>query len=151
MSNDELRLERTFKAPRERVFDAWTDPSIMARWFGPANTAVDQCELEPRVGGRYRLVVRAGEGKTNEVSGEYRTIRRPSMLVFTWAWTQADGSRGHEYTIEVGFAETPQGTRLTLVQHAFVDAEQRANHQHGWQGSFDKLDEQLAAAESQRA
>jgi uncharacterized protein YndB with AHSA1/START domain len=148
MSKNELRIERTFLAPRERVFDAWTSPETLGRWFGPPMTSVDVSEVDAKVGGRYRLAVRDPDKKSHEVSGVYRTVTRPSRLVFTWAWTQDDGSRGHEYTVEVAFADAPGGTRVTLVQRAFVDAGQLASHDHGWGGSFDKLEELLARAEA---
>jgi uncharacterized protein YndB with AHSA1/START domain len=85
--NDDLilRQSRSFAAPRERVFRAFTAPSQLAKWWGPKGFTVPACTLEVRVGGAWRTVMRSPEGKDHIVSGVYREITPPARLVFTWA------------------------------------------------------------------
>ena len=80
--------------------------------------------------------MRAPDGKRVTVSGVYRVIDKPRRLVFTWAWHQDDGSRGHETEVTVTFAPAPGGTRLKLVQQTFQSQEVRDRHRQGWTSSF---------------
>src|SRR5262245_4789238 len=83
-SAHEIRLTRLFDAPRELVFDAMTKPEHVARWWGQLGDgySVPVCEIDLRVGGKWRFVSRHPQGEA-EFYGEYREIVRPSRLVFT--------------------------------------------------------------------
>jgi uncharacterized protein YndB with AHSA1/START domain len=83
--------------------------------------------------------MRSPEGKLLTVSGVYRKIEPPRRLVFTWAWEDDTGARGHETEISVSFEPTPGGTRLVLVQQSFESKEARDGHNKGWSSSFDRL------------
>jgi uncharacterized protein YndB with AHSA1/START domain len=134
-----LRLERLIAAPPERVFELWTDPELLARWFGPEGYDIPSHALDVRPGDRWRTTMRSPEGKLHTVSGVYRVIDKPRRLIFSWAWDQDDGSRGHETEVTVTFEPTPGGTRLRLMQQAFQDREARDSHGKGWSSSFDCL------------
>ena len=93
-----LRMTRTFDAEPARVFAAWTDPQAFGSWFGPAGMKTVLCEVDPKVGGAWRLM---GEGKEipgrhepgvvrPTVSGKYLEIEPPNRLVFTFAWHEKD-------------------------------------------------------------
>src|SRR5260221_12772900 len=99
-----LVIERVFKASPERVFNAWTDPAVLVKWWGPIGFTTPEFEFDLRSGGKWRTVMRAPDGSTHPVSGVYREIRPPTRLVITWAWEEADGRRGHENEVEVTFA-----------------------------------------------
>ncbi len=134
-----LRLERLIAAPPERVFDLWTEPDLLVQWWGPEGYDVPAHALDVRPGGAWRTTMRSPEGKRVSVSGVYRVIDKPRRLVFTWAWDQDDGARGHETEVTVTFEAAPGGTRLKLVQQTFQSAEVRDNHDRGWSSSFDCL------------
>jgi len=140
-----LRLERIIRAPVQRVYDAWIVPEQLAAWWGPEGVSIPDHAMDVRPGGKWRTVMKRPDGNTLEVSGVYRTIEK-NKLVFTWAWTQADGSRGHETEVTVTFEPVPGGTRLVLVQQVFQSQEQRDNHGKGWASSFDSLEKWIAPA-----
>ena len=73
------------------------------------------------------------------MSGVYNTIDPPRRLVFTWAWDDDDGVRGHETQVTVPLEPTPGGTRLRLVQEDFQNREVRDLHNGGWSSSLNKL------------
>jgi uncharacterized protein YndB with AHSA1/START domain len=76
-SDRELVIQRIFDAPRARVFDAWTKVEHVVNWFGPSEFTAPFCEIDFRVGGSYRICMRAPEGEDHWVSGEYREIVEP--------------------------------------------------------------------------
>ena len=80
-----LTIRRRLPAPPSLVFQAWTDPDRFGRWFGPPGAELVEAEMEPRAGGRYRILMRAG-GEEHGVGGVYREVVPDERLVFTWAW-----------------------------------------------------------------
>jgi uncharacterized protein YndB with AHSA1/START domain len=86
VQTEQLRLERTFAAPREEVFRAWTEPEVLRRWWAAAPTwECPVAETDVRVGGRYRLTMRDPDsGKEHTVGGEYVAVESPQRLVYTW-------------------------------------------------------------------
>jgi uncharacterized protein YndB with AHSA1/START domain len=140
-----LRLERTFKAPARAVFEAWTSADMLRRWW-PAGSGWETpvAEIDVRVGGRLRLVMRSPDGEEFGGSGEYVEITPPERLVFTWTWA---GHAAHEGTqlIEVELAEGHDGTTtVVLTNRGLKDEEARRAHRQGWEASFDNLDRVLA-------
>ena len=82
-----LKVRRTFQAPRERVFRAWTDPIELGRWFAPSeeySTLVP--ELDLHVGGKYVVEMHHKGGNVHRVSGTYQEIKPPEKIAFTWRW-----------------------------------------------------------------
>jgi uncharacterized protein YndB with AHSA1/START domain len=139
MNDRVLEIERLIPAPPERVFDYWTEPELLARWFGPEGCDVPTRNLDVRPGGTWRTTIRSPEGKLRTVSGVYNHIDRPRRLVFTWGWDDDNGVRGHETEVTVTLEPTPGGTRLKLVQQLFQTSEARSLHNAGWTSSFNKL------------
>src|SRR5512136_1803719 len=84
--NLQLVVEHTFPSPRPRVYQAWTDPVLMEKWFAPAGRQAVGVEAEMVVGGSYRIGMRGPDGKVDVVAGKYVEILPPERLVFTWAW-----------------------------------------------------------------
>lgn len=79
-----LQIKRTFAAPREKVFQAWTDPAALKRWFGPSDDfSTPVAEVDLRVGGRYRIHMKSPDGQPHTVHGVYREVTPPAKLVFT--------------------------------------------------------------------
>lgn len=136
-----VELKRVFQAPRERVFDAWTNGDALAAWFGPQGLSTRIDTFNPRPGGRYRFVME-GEGEY-PVGGEFLEIVPPERLSFTWAWERGDYA-GVETVVEVTLAETAGGTELTLVHRRLLNDEACDKHRQGWTSSFGCLEEFLA-------
>ena len=140
-----LRLERTFKAPARAVFDAWTSAEALRRWW-PAGPDWDTpvVEVDVRVGGRLRLVMRSPDGQEFGGGGEYVEVTPPHRLVFTWKW-DGDWAKGAQ-VVEVDFAEQANGaTTVVMTNRGLEDEESQRSHRDGWQASFDNLDRVLAA------
>jgi uncharacterized protein YndB with AHSA1/START domain len=138
-----LRLSRSFAAPRDRVFRAFTAPTQLVKWWGPKGFTVPACTMDVRAGGAWRTVMRSPEGREHIVSGTYREIKPPARLVFTWGWEE-DGARGHETVVTIELFETPGGTRLELTHERFESEDSLNQHRHGWIGCLDCLEEALA-------
>lgn len=143
MNDNVLEMERLIPVPPQRVFEYWTEPELVAKWFGPGDFDVPSSQLDLRPGGKWRTTIRSPEGKLRTVSGVYNTIDPPRRLVFTWAWDDDNGVRGHETQVTVTLEPTPGGTRLRLVQEDFQNREIRDRHNGGWASSLGKL-QQLA-------
>jgi uncharacterized protein YndB with AHSA1/START domain len=141
-----LRLERTFSAPAQDVFDAWTSSEGLRRWW-PAGPDWDTpvAEVDARVGGALRLVMRSPKGEEFGGSGEYIEIDRPRHLVFTWTWDDQD-RRESRQLVEVEFRDRGDGTTsVVLTNRGLPDEQSKRAHREGWQASFDNLDRVLAA------
>jgi uncharacterized protein YndB with AHSA1/START domain len=131
-----LRMERVIAATPERLFELWTDPEELAKWWGPEGFTTPTYSMDVRPGGRWHTTMRRPDGTEHVVSGIYRAIEPPKRLVFTWGWDDDAGMRGHETEVTVTFEPAPGGTRMMLVQQTFVDADSRNRHEHGWGSSF---------------
>ncbi len=134
-----LEITRRFEAPPECVFDAWLSKA-WGSWIGPRTIRGEVTLLEPKVGGRYRIVMHRPDETTLAVEGVYREIERPTRLVLTWVWQ--DGSV--ETVITLSFRPAGTGTEMTIRHEGFSSAERRDSHVNGWNGSFEKLDALLA-------
>jgi uncharacterized protein YndB with AHSA1/START domain len=137
-----VRIERTFAASPEDVFDAWTSPDVMRRWFHPApDWDTPEAEVDLRVGGKVRVVMRRPDGTEAEAQGEYTLIDRPNRLVMTWTF---DDDPSNEQLIELSFEESDGSTRVLMVNSG-ISSDERRNGQHeGWHGCLDELEGVLA-------
>jgi len=140
-----LRLERTFAAGAEDVFDAWTNPEVLRRWWA-ANADWDSpgCKVDLRVGGRYVLRMRNPEtGDVHVVEGEYQEIERPRRLVYTWSWV-GGSNPGHVSLVAVSFAaETDRRTRVTLEHSGLPSGDSQRNHEKGWIETLANLERRI--------
>ncbi len=143
MSDTELRLERLIAAPPDRVFAQWVEPALLVKWWGPEGYDVPAHSLDVRADGKWRTTMRSPEGKLFIVSGVYRKIEPPRLLVFTWAWENESGAPGEETEVSVAFAPAPGGTKLTLSQKTFATVETRDRHAQGWNSSLECLAQQF--------
>ena len=132
-----LRLRRTFQAPRERVFRAWTSAEEVKRWKGPGPLNVRVAEIDLRVGGRYRVHMRGPDGAEHRLVGEYREVDAPKKLVYTWSW-EDDREMG-ETIVTVEFLDRGASTDVILTHDLFPNEEICSRHEAGWTGSFEKL------------
>lgn len=144
-----LVMERVFDAPRELVFQAWTDPKHVAQWWGPKGFTNPVCELDVRPGGAILIHMRGPDGVVYPTKGVYREIVSPERLVFTnSAFEGEEGNSQLEVLTTVTFGEHNGKTKLTLravvVKSTPEVAAALAGMEEGWNQSLDRLAEDLA-------
>jgi uncharacterized protein YndB with AHSA1/START domain len=138
-----VRIERTFAASAEDVFDAWTSPEVMRRWFHCAHDwATPEAEVDLRVGGKVRVVMRKPDGTEVEAQGEYTLIDRPHRLVMTWTF---DDDPSNEQLIELTFSESGGSTTVLLVNSGISTDGRRDAQDWGWRGCLGELERMLAS------
>jgi len=139
-----LQIKRTFAAPRERVYRAWTDAKQFALWFHPTaeySTVITRLDL--RNGGNYSLEMHHKGGNVSRLAGTYKEVKPPEKLVFTWRWQRED--RAPETLVTVEFHDLGESTEVCLTHTNFTNPEDRNKHNEGWTGCFGVLEEYLAS------
>jgi len=150
MANEEqeLVLTRVFDAPRELVFNVWTDPKQVAQWWGPRGFTNPVCDLDVRPGGAIRIHMRAPDGTVYPMTGVYNEVVEPERLVFTSAALDADGNPMFEVLTTVIFVEqgskTKQILRARVIKTTAQAAPYIAGMEQGWTQSLERLAEFLA-------
>ncbi len=148
-SDTSLRITRRLAAPRAKVFRTWTDPEALKRWFAPSDDySTWQAEVDLRVGGTYRIQIKAPDGAIYSVKGTYKDVQPTERLVFSWAWTGSGcGWRGlmefYETLVTIELRTVPEGTELTLTHEFFPTAEERDRHRSGWTACLTRLSKAL--------
>ena len=139
-----LTTRRVLKASPARVFRAWTEPAQLRRWFAAGEGfTTPVAEVELRVGGRYRLGMRApGSPEVLMVTGEYQEITPPERLSFTWQWEGAAPEEAPTL-VTVMFKAHDQGTELILTHERFSNVASRDQHAAGWVACLDQLEQAL--------
>lgn len=140
----ELTLKRFIRAPREKVFDAFVHAEQAKHWMCPRGMTIPVAEFDARIGGSYRLTMRARDGEQFTAGGSYREIVRPERLAYTWAW-RGEGLPNTETLITVTFVERDGGTELTMTHAGFPDAGLRDSHEEGWSSSLNQLCDRVDA------
>jgi uncharacterized protein YndB with AHSA1/START domain len=142
-----LELTHRFAAPRDRVFEAWMNPEVLKQWWAAGPTwETPLAEVDAREGGSYRLSMRTDEGEIHTVFGEYREVRPPNRLAYTWTWEEGPGPAmaGSENTlVVVDFVEDGDGTLVKLTHSGFATPELRDMHAHGWQAVLANLESRV--------
>jgi uncharacterized protein YndB with AHSA1/START domain len=140
-----VTLEHSFRATPEEVFDAWTNPEVLLRWWalGPTWTTPG-CEVDLRVGGRYQLETIDDKGELFAVAGEYREVDRPRRLVYTWCWQNGYGMHpGHVSVVAVDFVADGDRTIVRLEHSDLASEGSRQGHTAGWLAVLDSLARQI--------
>jgi uncharacterized protein YndB with AHSA1/START domain len=134
-----LVLRRTYAAPRQRVFDAWTKPELAMAFLGPGDHTVPNVEMDVRTGGTYRIAMRRPDGDTWYVGGTYRDVCPPERLSMTWRWEEDKPEDEHDTLLTLEFNEVDGGTELVLTHEQFATVESRDGHEQGWTAILDQL------------
>jgi uncharacterized protein YndB with AHSA1/START domain len=138
-----VRIERTFDAPAEDVFDAWTSPEVIRRWFKPAaGWKEPSAEVDLRVGGRFRVVMRDPDGAPVGAGGEFTLVERPHRLAYTWTF---DDDPSNLQMIEMEFTERDGATTVVFVNSNIADPGRRDAQDDGWRTCFDEFERALAS------
>ena len=142
---EELLMTRTFDAPRELVFDAFTKREHLERWQGaPMGMTVTVEKSDIRPGGAYRICMHGPDGTDHWLVGVYHEVTRPERLVYTHCWLDATMKPTRETLVTITFAARGNQTELTLRQTGLATAESREGHRAGWGSTFDRLTTYLA-------
>ena len=143
----EVRLIRIYDAPREAVFKAWTDPEQVARWWGPKMFTAPVCEVDARVGGKFRIVMRGPDGSEYPMRGEFHEVVAPERLTFTNIAVDDEDRPIIDGFTTVLFAVEGSKTRLTVIARGKAVAPAAIQYlqgmEAGWSQSLDKLAEFL--------
>lgn len=138
-----LSLTRVIRAPRSRVFAAFTSLEELKKWLGPGECHLLGGELDFRPGGNYRLRLHTqmpDSGGEADVVGKYEEVVRNERIRFTWSWHGSPTMEAWgETRVTFQFADHADGTQVTLTHEGFINEQARAGHNHGWVGSLDKL------------
>ncbi len=145
-----VKIVRVFDAPRALVWQAWTEPKMLAQWFGPRGFGSSVPELDVRVGGNLRIVMHGPHGSDYPMKGVFREVIAPERLVFSNIAIDNEGKHLLEGLTTVTFAE--QGGKTTMTLHTYaagrvpIARQMLAGMEAGWTQSIDKLEELLEAA-----
>lgn len=142
-----LRMRRTFDAPRELVWAAWTRPEMTVQWMGPVEWPAVTVRQDLRVGGAWRICLRNPDtGQDLWQGGVYREIVAPERLVFTFRWDEShEDGPPVDTLVTVDLAETADGRTVMDFVHEGLKSEQSlTGHRHGWNGTTDRLAAWLA-------
>jgi uncharacterized protein YndB with AHSA1/START domain len=134
-----LRMTRTLPAPRADVWRALTDSRELARWWGPKGFTVPELDFEPRVGASFRITMRPPDGERFHLLGEFREVREPAHLAYTFAWDPPDPD-DRETLVTLSLEDLGDRTEVGLTQGEFATEERLALHDGGWTDSFEKLE-----------
>lgn len=136
MKPTELFASRVIRASRAAVFEAWTTPELVKRWWGPPPFTCPVAEIDLQVGGRYRLANLGPDGQTIWISGAFVHVEPQRQLAYTWQLsTQPPGPS----LLHVSFLDHAEGAEIRLHHERFTTAAVRDEHVDGWGGCLGKL------------
>jgi len=143
MNQDTIAIETKIIAPVEQVWKAWTDPSLVLRWFGsdPDGLGV-KAQMDVRSGGKFEVTFANSDGAQHTCYGVYAEVEESGRLTFSWTWKSEPGV---ESFVTVLLAADGAFTR-TQFRHAGVGTKSAHNYLFGWQSSFEKLEKVLTSA-----
>jgi uncharacterized protein YndB with AHSA1/START domain len=141
----EIRIERVFDAPRDRVFAVYTDPELIPEWWGPRNTTTAVDHMDVRTGGSWRFAVRDSDGTETGFRGTFREVSPPDRIVQTFEW---EGMPGHVSVETAVFEDLGERTKVTTTS-IFHTTEERdgmlgSGMEGGMNETYARLDELLA-------
>ena len=135
-----LEIKRLIKAPPDRVYAAWTDPTQLKQWFGPEKVQTRELVADARVGRKFRWDLTNSEGENMTCRGEYRELQPGTKIVFTWQWQDDEDWETHNSVVTVELDDADGGTDLRLTHEKLPNKESRDGHTRGWNSALDKLE-----------
>jgi uncharacterized protein (TIGR02246 family) len=137
-SQNDLQIVVLFDAPRDEVFNQWTDAEKLRTWFAPNGFEVTACAILAQPGGEWQVEYRSPNGIHYREHGEFRVVEAPERLVFTLTQLEA-GRIVLESLVTVTFTSMGPGTRMTFHQTGFDTPDRRDDFRRGWGECFQKL------------
>jgi uncharacterized protein YndB with AHSA1/START domain len=139
-----LEMRRVLPAAPSVVFAALTEPSELAKWFGPQGFTIQRLEFVPRVGETYRIEMQPPEGDPFYLTGEFREVDPTGRLAYTFVYEDPDPN-DVETLVRLSLRDLGGSTEVDFTQGAFKTEGRRALHRDGWTDSFDKLEQLISA------
>lgn len=137
---DPIIVEGYFAANPARLFEAWTNPDMVVKWFGHKPNSLHSATIDLHVGGGWRFLLSKDDNKTIGFEGQYLDLLPGEKLVFSWAHvtTHANGEREETPTsrVEVTFTAKGKGTNVRLVHTAISNEDSRRGIGGGWEAAF---------------
>jgi predicted enzyme related to lactoylglutathione lyase/uncharacterized protein YndB with AHSA1/START domain len=141
-----LNITRVIRAPRPRVFAAFTTMDEIKKWLGSDKCSVVAGQMDFRKGGRYTYKSNNHDMGPSDITGAYQEIVPNELIRFTWAVKNNPQTEGWgEMLVTVRFADHSEGTQISLTHEGFIDEQVRDGHNQGWNDSFRKLEATLNA------
>ncbi len=142
-----LKMRRTFDAPRDLVWRAWSNPEILVLWMGPVEWPAVSATCDFRVGGAWRICLRSPEtGETLWQGGVYTEIDAPRRLAFTFKWDDShEDGPPVDTQVTVEFTEAGETTIMDFTHEGLKSEQSLTGHRHGWTSTADRLEAWLAA------
>jgi uncharacterized protein YndB with AHSA1/START domain len=135
-----LVIRRILNASPQRVYEAWTQPSLATEFLCPQDVTVDDVSLDVREGGAYHIAMRVSNGEIWTVRGVYQDVQPGKRLSMTWTWDEDNAADEQETLLTIDLAPHGSGTELTLTHERFTSEESRSSHEHGWNSMLDKME-----------
>lgn len=132
-----LRISKIFRATRQEIFDAWTDPDSFQRWMAPAGVEVTHLAIDVRVGGAYRIDMQPSGTEVTIHTGVYQIVDPPTKLVFTWKSKNTE-EKETLVTVEL-FERGSTQTELVLTHEQLPSEAAAQGHEQGWSSILHKL------------
>ena len=137
-----LVVRKTIRASAERLFQAWTDPTQLTKWWGPAGVQCVEAQVDLRMGGRYRIGNRLPDGHTLWITGEFEVIQPPRKLVYTWR-IEPEAKISERVTVQ--FESGNNATEVIITHESIPNETARDRHENGWHGCLDGLAEYIGS------
>jgi uncharacterized protein YndB with AHSA1/START domain len=141
-----LILRRVLNATPERAFQAWTAPEHIQQWMRPEpGMVVPLVTMDLRVGGKFRIQMKNPDGEYFTAVGEFREVKPPERLVYTWDWEKDGGGaqfgevEGKPSLITVEFLRLGERTEFVMTHTRFATVQSRDSHAQGWSRAVESL------------
>ena len=135
-----VMTNRRLPMARVRLFDLWTTPAHLAKWWGPVGWRMTRCDIDLRVNGRWHTWLLTGRNEERSIGGQYLEIVPPERLVFTWEFPTDEADQGPQITVvTVTFLEDGDGT-LLQIEHQKLTSGQVVDMDVGWSSTLDALE-----------
>ena len=136
-----IEILHRFRAPRDVVWSAWTDPELVGRWWGSdPDGVVTAATLDVRVGGRFAVSFQDSSGDEHTSEGTYLHVEAPTALGFTWSWVSEPGNTSR---VSVSLSADGSDTEMRFV-HSELRGTSDHDYAEGWRRTFAKLDRAVA-------
>ena len=134
-----LEIKRYIKAPRDRIYAAWTDLAQLKEWFGPESVKTRDLVADVRVGGQFRWDCTDPEGNEVTITGEYRELEPGRKIVFIWKHEGNEDWKNKNSIVTVEFFDREGGTEIHLTHEKLPTEASRDDHEQGWNSVLARL------------
>lgn len=140
-------IRRLVRGSPEQVFQAWTEPEQVMKWWGPAQVSCPDCQIDLRVGGAYKIGNLLPDGSVIWIIGKFLRVKRPNLLSYSWrSGLESEFDEAAPERVTVRFVQRGEKTEV-IVEHRHIPDEQtQRNHTQGWTGCLDGMEEFASSA-----